>query len=226
MSTLSDLQAKNPQLNVLPVSDAAFARYGKVLSGTQADKAIAAARQMWKVADGVDYAVSVPEFEADVQLVQYLSQRMYGGMPIEIGWVFGRNNALNGLEYHQGSEVIFVLEDVVLLVALANEITWEPDAYLDTKKVKAFYAPKGSVVEMPSWCMHFVPVNVSKQTGFCNLFVLPRGTGTALDFTPPASPEGKILGAKNMWLLSHPDAAGEGKHAGLRGENIFVNQLD
>lgn len=225
MSTLSDLQQKNPHIQILPVTDVSFAKYGKVLSGINADKAISEARRMWKVADGVDYAVSVPEFEADQKLVDLLSKRMYGGLPVEIGWVFGRNNVLNGLEYHQGSEVIFALEDVVLLVALANEIVWDPDAHLDTKHVKAFYAPKGSNVEMPSWCMHFVPINVSKKAGFCNLFVLPRGTGTSLDFTPPPSPEGKLLCGNNVWLLAHP-AAGTNNYPGLVGENVFINQLD
>lgn len=225
MSTLSDLQKKNPHIQILPVTDASFAQYGKVLAGINADKSIAEARRMWKVADGVDYSVSVPEFEADQELVDLLSKRMYGGMPVEIGWVFGRNHLLNGLEYHQGSEVIFVLEDVVLLVALANEISWSPDAQLDTKHVKAFYAPKGSNVEMPSWCMHFVPVNVSKEAGFCNIFVLPRGTGTSIDFMPPPSPEGKLLAGKNVWILTHPDA-GMNDHPALKGENIAINQLD
>jgi hypothetical protein len=229
MSIIADLQEKNPHLQILPVSDVSFKRYGKLLSGIPAEKATAAARRMWKVADNVDFAVSVPEFEADTSLMDTLSRRMYAGMPIEIGWVFGRNYALNALEYHQGSEVIVVLEDVVLLVAHANDITWEPDAYLETSKVRAFFVPRGTIVEMPSWCLHFAPVNVSRKAGFCNLFALPRGTGTPNDFKPIPSPEGKLIAGTNLWMIVHPDAVDmvrQGRHPGLRGKNIVIEPLD
>jgi len=227
MSVLSELQKINPEIEILPVDDESFVKYGKVLSGIKADKAIRAARKMWQVEDWVDFAVSVPEFEADTELVKQFTQQVYGGMPIEIGWVFGRNNALNGLEYHQGSETAIVLEDVVFLVALTTEMQWNPDAHLNTSHVHAFYAPQGIIVELSTWSMHFVPINVSKNIGFCNLFALPRGTGTPLTFTPPSTPEGKILAATNLWMLAHPEVKSmDDKHPGLRGKNITINQLD
>ena len=51
MSTLSDLQAKNPQIKIYSVTDPEFKAYGRVLPEAKASHAVAEARKMWKVND-------------------------------------------------------------------------------------------------------------------------------------------------------------------------------
>ncbi len=228
MSMLSELQAKNPHIKILPVTDPSFARYGRVLTGTKSEQAVNAARKMWVLKDSVDFSTSVPEFEADADLKTTIADRVYGEMPVQVGWVFGKNNILNALEYHQGSEVHIPLEDTVFLVAHYEEIEWRPEPYLDTNKVKAYFAPRGTVTELYTWCLHFVPINASEAAGFCDVFTLPRMSGSALSHPKPDSPDGRILIAKNQWLIAHPEAkdlVDGGNFPGLYGPNVVIHPV-
>jgi hypothetical protein len=226
MSTLSDLQAKNPQIKIYSVFDPEYKAYGRVLPEAKAEQAIAAARKLWKVNDSVDYSTSVAEFEADKDLEKTICERVYGQLPVQVGWVFGRNSMLNALEYHQGSEVHVPLEDVVLLVLKFEEIDWNPEPMIDTNKIKAFYCPKGTVAEMGSWALHFVPIHVHQHLGFCDVFTLPRGTGSELTSPKPNTVDGKLLVAKNQWIIGHPDVKDSGFVHGMKGPNIKINPLD
>ncbi len=228
MSVLSDLQAKNPHIAILPVTDPSFARYGRVLSDVKADLAVSEARKKWVLADGFAAATSVPEFEADADLQRTIADRIYGEMPVEVGWVYGRNDTLNALEFHQGSEVHIPLEDTVFLVAHYEEIEWRPEPHLDTNKVRAYFAPRGTVTELYTWGLHFVPINASAKAGFCDIFTLPRNTGNPLSKPKPNTPDGRVLIAKNQWLFCHPEAKGmveDGHFPGLYGPNVKINQL-
>ncbi len=229
MSVLSELQSKNPHIQINPVTDASFRRYGRVLTAVKADQAVSAARKMWVVKDGFEAATSVPEFEADQELQKTIANRIYGEMPVEVGWVYGRNNTLNALEYHQGSEVHIPLEDIIFLVAHYEEIEWRPNPYLDTNKVQAYFAPRGTITELYTWGLHFVPINASKKTGFCDIFTLPKSSGDPLIHPKPDTPDGRILIAKNQWLICHPEAEGmvaDGHFPGLYGPNVSIHQLD
>ena len=223
MDTLKQLQNKNPQIKLESVFDASFAAYGRVLEGAKADKAVAHARKIWKVEDKVEANISVPEFEADDDLKATVGNRVFGGMPFEVGWVRGRNDALTAVEWHQGSEAHVPLEDCILLVALATDIKWNPEPSIDSSTVRGFYCPKGTIVELFQWALHYAPVNVSRMTGFCNLFVLPRGTGNPLPFTPDKSKaENALLVATNIWFIEHK----EGMKSGFYGPLAKINPLD
>ncbi len=226
MSTLSDLQAKNPHIKIYSVTDPEFKAYGRLLPEAKWDAAQAHARKVWKVEDSIGADVSVPEFEADKDLDATVSRRIYGQMPVEVGWVYGRNSMLNALEYHQGSEVHMPLEDVVFLVYKFVDIDWTPDPMIDTTKLKAFFCPKGTVAELASWALHYVPVHVHEHLGFCDLFTLPKGTGTPLPLPKSDTPDGKLLVAKNQWVIAHPDFKDSGCVSGMTGPNVKINPLD
>lgn len=228
MSSLSQLQELNPHIEILPISDPSFAHYARIID-VRAEKALQWARENRVYPEGFVCSVSVPDFEANLDLMQSISNDVYGGMDIQMGWVFGQNDILNGLEYHHGPEVHLMLEDTVFLVAHIQDIEWAPKPMLDTKAVRAYFAPKGSAVVLPAWCLHFVPINASKKDGFCNIITLLRGTGSALTFEKPESQEGALLVGKNQWLMVHPEAkemVDSGNVVGLSGENIRINQID
>jgi hypothetical protein len=70
---------------------------------------------------------------------------------------------------------------------------------------------------------------VSKKAGFCNIFVLPRGTGEPLQHQKSDAPDHRIMIARNQWLMVHPEAKDlveSGNYVGLIGKNIEINQLD
>ncbi len=229
MDSLKMLQQLNPETEIHPVTDRAFLPFGRILHEAKADQAVAAARKLWHPADGVGAAASVPEFEGDADLQATIATRVFAEMPVEAGWVFGRNSKLNGVEYHQSSEVHIPLEDCVLLLADWREIEWEKRPSFDTKHIRAFYLPAGVIAELKAWALHYVPINVSTKAGFCNIFVLPRGTGEPLQHPKSATPDHHMMIARNQWLMVHPDASplvAGGNYVGLVGKNIEINQLD
>jgi hypothetical protein len=144
---------------------------------------------------------------------------------LQVGWVYGRNTQkkLNALEYHKGTEIVMVGADMVVLMGHIQDIVW-PDGTYDTANVQAYYAPKGTVYEIASHCLHYAPIHVHEEQGFKCVVILPKGTNTAIDFEPGQEGEDRLLLAKNKWLLAHPEDAsfhGTRAYTGLIGDNIM-----
>ena len=170
--------------------------------------------------EGTAYEPGIDSLEA-CAIFKPLSDRAYGGMPIQLGMCWGHNTKLNCLEYHRDSEVNIGTHDFVLLLAREGEIE---DGVLDTAKVKAFKVPAGVPVEVYATTLHYAPCHVNAADGFRVAVVLPKGTNTEKPDYEPMNEEDKWMTARNKWLLAHPDApeAKTGAHIGLKGENIDI----
>ena len=228
ISTLDLIHKYNPDLDILPVSHPAFARFGRLLNGP-IEAACAYARAHVLPGSGVVYEPAIAGLEADEALMAWLTDAVYGGMPAQLGWCYGHNNRLDGLEYHKGNEVLIAVTDVVLLVGHFDDLQWEPAPAYDSSLVRAFYAPQGSVVEFYAGCLHFAPIQVSAKTGFCTLIALPRGTNTSLETVPAKTGEAALLFARNKWLIVHPEAhelVNSGAYVGIKGENTSIAGVD
>ena len=228
ISTLDLIQKYNPTVDILPVSNPAFARFGRLLSGPIA-AACAYARAHVLPGSGVVYEPAIAGLEADEALMAWLTDAVYGGMPAQLGWCYGHNNRLDGLEYHKGNEVLIAVTDVVLLVGHFDDLQWEPAPAYDSSLVRAFYAPQGSVVEFYASCLHFAPIQVSSKMGFCTLIALPRGTNTNIATVPAKIGEAALLFARNKWLIVHPEAyelENSGAYVGIKGENTCIAGVD
>ena len=227
--TLQKLREANPALNILSVDAPEFARYGRVLEGYDATEMIARARAILPHSDGVVYEPSVPALEAPGVLNTALEQEVYGEMPVQVGWCYGQNLQMAGLEYHKGNEVNVCLTDVVLLVGHIEDVAYGEDAITyETARVAAFYAPAGAVVELPAWNLHFAPIHVRRTEEFATLVYLPRGTNEPLSHRVEPEGESRLLFAVNKWLIVHPEAAdlvSQGAYAGLVGPDVFVQPI-
>ena len=148
-----------------------------------------------------------------------VSDHLYGGMPVQLGWCNGHNTRLNCLEYHRDSEFNLGTEDFILLVAKQDEIV---DGVLDTTKVKAFRVPRGVLVECYATTLHYAPCHVDVDKGFRVMVALPMDTNTEKPEIKIMTREDKLLWARNKWLLAHPDTseAAAGAYVGLTGKNI------
>lgn len=69
--------------------------------------------------------------------------------------------------------------------------------------------------------LHYAPCSADDE-GFRCVIVLPKGTNTELDFIPEKNDEGRLITAKNKWLLAHPETGIEGAYCGLKGKNITI----
>lgn len=207
-------------MEIKNVSDPSFAQYGKVVEGYDISPLIKALLSTPKPAGSVVYVPGEPTLEA-LPIKNDFTNRLYGGMPVQIGYCNGDNNRLNCLEYHRDSEINIPADDVVLLLAKVQDIK---DGTLDTSMVEAYLAPAGSIVQFYETTLHYAPCTASGNDGFRVAVVLPLGTNTEKPDITAQNAEDKLLWARNKWLIAHPDApeSKDGAHTGLTGENIII----
>ncbi len=216
LMTLEILKQKNPKLDFYSVNDKEFLRYGCVF-----DKDYSS---LISDASSIPYPEKGAAYEASIELLEKNEHRteikdeLYGEVEIQMGYCWGHNSFLDALEWHKASEVNVAVTDVVLLLAKLDEI--EPDGRIASNKVKAFYVPKGTVLEVYGDSLHYCPIQCSDE-GFGFVIVLPKGTNTDMEVVH----FDKRIFAKNKWLLCHVDNSdliSQGAVAAVYGENYEV----
>lgn len=204
-------------MKIYSVYDPEFKPYGQIQHGFPVEELLEALAKT-PVTDGVVYTPCEPLLQ-ELPVQQMVSDHLYGGMPVQLGWCNGHNTRLNCLEYHRDSEFNLGTEDFILLVAKQDEIV---DGVLDTTKVKAFRVPRGVLVECYATTLHYAPCHSDSAKGFRVLVALPWLTNTDRPVMTNKTPEDEILTARNKWLLAHPESteAKNGAKVGLTGVNI------
>ena len=209
-------------MKIYSVYDPEFKAYGQIQQGFPTEELLAALAQT-PISDGVEYVACEPVLQ-ELPVRQLVSDHLYGGMPVQLGWCNGPNTKLHCLEYHRDSEFNLGAEDFILLLAKQDEIV---DGVLDTARVKAFRAPAGALVEVYATTLHYAPCHCDPEKGFRVMVALPLHTNTGKPELTPATREDKLLWARNKWLLAHPESgeAAQGAHIGLDGENVDIANL-
>ena len=203
-------------MKIKKVTDPEFSRYGRVIDGYDFSKLIKAMEHT-PLPEDVIYEPSIEELEATDVAID-LKMRVYGELPIQIGYCNGHNSKLNALEYHRSSEVNISATDMILLLGKREDV--KDDFTYETSKVEGFFVPEGTAIEVYATTLHYAPCGVDGQ-GFKCVVVLPKGTNLDVVNTH-ATAEDKLLAASNKWLIAHDDAHIDGAFNGLRGENITV----
>ena len=208
-------------MKIYSIYDEAFRPYGKVLEGYDTAALTAALENETPLPEGVSYVPAEPALEK-LPIMAELSDRAYGGMPVQLGWCNGHNTKLNCLEYHRDSEINFGTKDFILLLGLEGEIG--ADGLFDTALTKAFLVPAGVMVEVYATALHYAPCEAKLGQGFKVLVALPRGTNTDKPAFTPKTREDTLLTARNKWLLAHEesDEAKGGAVVGLKGVNLDI----
>ena len=202
------------------VTDQEFKPYGRILTGYDTESLCGALEQT-PLPEEVDYVPSDPLLES-LPAAVVLRDNVYGGLPVQLGWCNGHNTKLNCLEYHRDSEINLGTEDFILLLAKEDEME---EGFLDTSKVRAFFCPAGTMVEVYATTLHYAPCGAKQGAGFRVLVALPRGTNLEKPAITPMSDEDRTLWARNKWLLAHAESgeAAQGAFVGLLGENIDLS---
>ena len=203
------------------VYDPEFKSYGRIVEGMEdAIQEILTALENTPLPERIGYVPEDPQLQ-QLSAAAEVSEHLYGGMPVELGWCNGHNTKLNCLEYHRDSEFNLASEDIILLLARQDEIE---NSMLDTAKVKAFRVPAGVLIECYATTLHFAPCHTDANKGFRMMVALPMGTNTERPNIRNKSREDKLLWACNKWLLAHPESeeAGQGAYVGLLGANIDI----
>ena len=170
-------------MKIYSVNDPEFKPYGRVVTGLEAAKAeILQALATTPLPEATDYVAEEPVLQELPAMVE-VSEHLFGGMPVQLGWCNGHNTKLNCLEYHRDSEFNLGTEDFILLLAKMDDIT---DGKLDTAKVKAFRAPAGTLVEVYATTLHYAPCHVDPAKGFRVLVALPSRKSRLTAVTTPS----------------------------------------
>ena len=121
-------------MQILKVTDEAFRQYGKVIKDLDVSDIITAMSET-PCSDDVVYEPSIESLEA-CKSAQSVSDSLYGGMPIQIGYCNGHNHLLNAVEYHRDSEINIAVTDLILILGKEQDIT--EDHTYDSSKMEAF----------------------------------------------------------------------------------------
>lgn len=194
-----------------------FERYGKVIEGVDCQKVAEILKTLPRPSDAVTYVPSEPKLETQ-DLMADLQNRVFGGLPVQIGYCSGHNRVLNCLEYHRNSELNVTGTDVIFMLAPMSAIK---DGIIDTQCVEYFHAPANTAVLLYETSLHYAPCTVDGAEGFSVAVVLPRGTNTDKPQGLETRGEAGYLTNNNKWLYAHKDSP-EGT-AGITG-GVLIGQ--
>lgn len=217
MDTLELLKVKNPEIAFYSVYDAEFKTYGRVIDGLDTAEILVTAEKIKMPSEGSVYQASVPDFES-LKIAEQIKNELFGTLPTQIGYCYGRNSMLGATEWHTSTEVNIAVTDLVLLLAHVFEIE---DGKIFSDRFKAFFVPRGTVIEVYATSAHFCPCQTS-DCGFACVVALPTGTNTPLD----EKPHDAMLFRKNKWIIAHEDNIAlieRGVLPGIYGTNYKVN---
>ncbi|MBQ2862780.1 MAG: DUF4867 family protein [Clostridia bacterium] len=219
MTNLEKLRSLNPDIKIYTIHDPEFVPYGTPITDVDTSEIVSEGEKIL-LGGGGGYKASVPEFEK-LDIHNVIKDRFFGQMPTQTGFVWGRNNKMNALEWHKNSEINVAVDDIVLLLGKLDEIE---DGMYHSDKVKAFYLEKGEMAEVYATSLHFTPCTV-KKSGMGAVVGLPLGTNTALD----REPTDRFLRNKNKWLIAHYQNTAmteKGIEGNVLGVNIEINGID
>ena len=213
---LENLKKLNPNIALFDVTDKEFAPFGKILKNLDATEIIKVAEKIENPESGSSYVPSLEDFEF-LSIATEIENECFGTLPTQVGYCFGHSNFLNATEWHTSSEINIAVTPLVLILGHVWDIK---DGKIDSSKFKAFYLPKGTVVEVYSTSLHFCPCEV-EESGFGCVVALPTGTNTDL----AVKPHNPMLFRKNKWIISHVDNEAlkqKGVVAGITGTNYEI----
>ena len=209
-------------MKIYNVTDPEFTNYGRIIEGYETEiQAIAdALRDKTPIPEATEYVAEEPELQS-LAAADFITNSLFGGSPMQFGWCNGHNTKLNCLEYHRSSEINLGATDFILLLVKREEVE---NYKIDSSKVKAFFCPAGTMIEVYATALHYAPCQAHKDSGFQVLVGLPKGTNVGKPEFSAQNQEDRMLRATNKWLIAHADAneAKDGAWVGITGENINI----
>ena len=213
-SMLNVLKKNNPDIEFYSVFDTEFETFGKVFDINTSE--ILSFGDNIEVPEGISYLPSVEDFE-NMCIARELENEFYGSLPIQVGLCMGHSTMMNATEWHTSNEINIAITDLVLILGHRWDIHNDK---IDSSLFKAFYVPKGTVVEVFSTSLHYCPCQVN-DAGFKCVVVLPKDTNTAVE----TEVLDKRITAKNKWLIAHVENEAkikQGAVAGITGINYEI----
>lgn len=212
---LERLQKLNPNLEILNVTDEAFAKFGRIID-LEVDEILREAKKVEAPKSGSSYVPSLPAFES-LPVAKQIQDVCFGAVPAQVGYCWGHNRQMDATEWHSSDEINIAVKPLILILGHVWDIQ---ENKIDSSKFKAFYLPAGTAVRVYATTLHFCPCEVSEE-GFGCVVGLPAGTNTNLN----EKSEDPVLFRKNKWILAHVEnegLIGKGVLPGITGINYRI----
>ena len=87
-------------MEIKKITDPAFKKYGRIIKDVDFSGLVEKMMEATPLPDDVAYVPSVPELEA-LPVFEELQNKIYGELPIQVGYCNGHNKKLNAFEYHR-----------------------------------------------------------------------------------------------------------------------------
>lgn len=214
---IEKLKSLNPDIKFYSIFDEEFTEFGRIITNIATDEIINVAKTIEKPEKASSYVPSEPKFEA-LAIAKEITDKVFGTLPTQIGYCWGHNTVMNATEWHTSSEVNIAVTDLVLILGRRCDI--DKDGKIDSSKFKAFYVPKGYILEVYATSLHYCPCEV-EDSGFGCVVGLPMDTNTCL----PENSFEPLLFARNKWLIAHSEATeliADGAVIGVTGINYSI----
>ncbi|WP_367296991.1 DUF4867 family protein [Loigolactobacillus coryniformis] len=211
------IQKMNSTLPLFHVTNPAFQQYGEIIKTLDPTDLLATLATKETPLVGNHYVTSDAALEKS-SLKGALEQKIFAGLPIEMGYCNGHSYQLNCLEWHHSPEVNVATEDIILFLGQTRQLK---NAYYNVRDLKAFYIPAGTMIMIYGTTLHFVPCQTTRR-GFKCLVALLQGVNTDL---PHRQRPIDTLFKRSKWLITHPDNqkfVAQGAFPGIIGENYAV----
>ena len=135
-------------MHIYSINDPEFAPYGRIVEGIAADELLEVLEEHTPLPEEGTKYLAEDETLMALDVEADFWDRIYGGMPVQLGWCNGHNTKLNCLEYHRDSEINLGTEDFILLLG-------QRYAPCSAKKGQGFKVlvvlPRGTNTEKPQF---------------------------------------------------------------------------
>lgn len=223
-NTLKELRKINPHVEIFDIYSKEFKRFGKV-SDLDCSEIIDYLIRETEIPQEGNFYTPIDKNMEEFQVFKEAYNKNYGLIDVEIGYCNGQSTHLNGLEYHKTNEFNIGATDMVIFLAMVQDMNGN---YIDTKDARAFFLGKGEVVELYQTSMHYAPCKVHVSGFKCGV-ILSRSTNVLTNIVDiKAEGEHRLLFKQNTWLVVHPDFkefVDMGAFPGITGENTKINYL-
>lgn len=214
-------------LNILlypaPVDDPKFAEYGAVHWDLDPTDFVETMESSFsgQMTETPVYEPVVAELQ-DHPFVAEVQDLVFGGAPVQAGWIYGQNGALDFLEFNDAQVVLIPANDIILFAGNKDKLN-QTDWTYDTKDTGAFFVPDHAIVELFPTTLRSAPVRAVEETGYLVAVIAPEGTAT--EAVAPGQGMDQALAANNRWVFAFPEVAGD-FYAGLTGSNTAIRPAD
>ncbi len=211
------LQKKNPTYHIYQVTDPEFDQYAKIITFADTDAALAALKATPMPKQDNEYVASDQTLE-QLALSTTIQNKLFGGLPIQVGYCNGHTSKMNCLEWHQTPELNWFTNDVVLFFGDVREMS---NNQYQTSDAKAFLIPANTMILLYGTTLHYAPCQTTAQ-GYRCLVALIKGVNSMLN--DDVNQAQSTLLATDKWLIAHAESheANEGAVVGLLGTNYEV----